>query len=127
MAAQVASHAISDHDVHANLERVNICIGALHEHACTWPSAALVASALAGVRDAVVAGAKPASGITSPAASRTDGAALHSLGENVQALPPWDDVEFARSHGLKTYLDVGWNVNGCVSTVKRLQCSGADT
>lgn len=122
MAAQVASHATDDREFRAHLDRVNICIGALREHAHTWPSAALVASALAGVRNAVLAGIKPASRPPSTPAGLTDSAGLGHLGADLQALPPWNNVDYARSHGLEAYLDFGWNVNGCVLGAERLRC-----
>lgn len=53
MAAQVASRAVDEAAFSPAPDTISACIAALVEHAETWPSAALVASGLAAMRDAV--------------------------------------------------------------------------
>ena len=110
MAAQIASRADDSATFNRALDDVNVCIGALVEHAKTWPSAALVASALVGVRDAVPFRSSPVDATAEPG-----GDALSGMGLGAAALSPWDDVDFARQFGLEEYLSVDWNVGRCVA------------
>ncbi|GAA5839804.1 hypothetical protein JCM9279_005172 [Rhodotorula babjevae] len=127
MAAQVASRADNWSTRARALDDVNVCVGALIEHAETWPSAALVASALAGVRDAVPARCSPFGTAAEPGPALEPLGALGPLGPSglgrtalsgmgiyAAALSPWDDVDFARQFGLDEYLGVDWNVGRCV-------------
>lgn len=123
MAAQIASRADDSATFNRALDDVNVCIGALVEHAKTWPSAALVASALVGVRDAVPFRSSPVDATAEPgpalepllAPTELGGDALSGMGLGAAALSPWDDVDFARQFGLEEYLSVDWNVGRCVA------------
>lgn len=150
MAAQTALRAANSAEFLNRINNVNICIGALIEHAHTWPSASLVASALAGVRDTLLndrAVPSPSTTSNSPGDSLDlllglaavppsvsfentgtqvcdEECLLFGLGESAEALSPWNNSTFTREFGVEAYLGPDWNVNECVTLLNHsfLRC-----